>query len=320
MEIVVLDGGVLNPGDLSWDPLSKLGTVRIYERTSPQEFAERVRNAQIAITNKIVWDARALDMAPDLKMIALTSTGFNTVDLAHARARHIVVCNAPSYSTPDVAQMTIALLLELCLHVGLHSRIVLEGEWTQSADFSFWKTPLIELADKTMGIVGMGHIGQDVAKIARAFGMTVVFYNPHPKPECEIDGMRQVSFDELLRSCDIVSLHLPAAPDTDGLMNAKTLAEMKDGAILLNTARGTLVDESAVAHALETGKLGGFGADVVSVEPMRPDNPLLNAKSDNIVITPHIAWATKEARTRLLNATIENVRDFIDGHPQNVVD
>ena len=253
-------------------------------------------------------------------MIALTSTGYNVVDLDAARARGIVVSNVPAYSTPDVAQMTFALLLELCLHVGEHSRLVMDGDWTRAKDFSFWSTPLVELAGKTMGIVGMGSIGQAVDRIARAFDMPVVFENRSPKPQLEGDGVRQAGLDELLATADVVSLHVPATPETEHMMDAAALAKMKDGSYLLNTARGSLVDEQAVVDALRSGKLAGFGADVVSVEPMRPDNPLLQAKGANIVVTPHIAWATHEARERLLATVAANVGAFVDGRPQNVVD
>lgn len=320
MNIVILEGCVNNPGDLSWDALSQFGQVTVYDRTSRDELAERVAEAEVAVSSKVRWDAEALSWAPKLKMIALTSTGFNVVDLDTARERGVVVSNVPAYSTPDVAQMTFALLLELCLHVGEHSELVMDGDWTRAKDFSFWKTPLIELQGKTLGIVGMGSIGQAVARIARAFGMPVVFANHRPKPEAEGDGIRQVELDELLATADFVSLHVPATPETNNMMNAETLARMKDGAMLINTARGTLVDEQAVVNALRSGKLGGFAADVVSEEPMRPDNPLLQAKGENIVVTPHIAWATHEARERLLSVVAANVGAFVEGKPQNVVD
>lgn len=319
MNIVVLEGSANNPGDLSWKALEQYGTVTVHERTTRADLATQVADADIVVSSKTVWDAQAFALAPHLKMIALTSTGYNVVDLNEARAHHVTVSNVPAYSTPDVAQMTFALLLELCLHVGWHSEAVMEGEWTRSEDFSFWKAPLVELANKRLGIVGMGSIGQAVSRIARAFDMEVVFANRHPKPELEGNGVHQVSLEELLQVSDIVSLHVPASPTTNGMINATSLAHMKDGAFLLNTARGTLVDEQAVADALRSGKLGGFGADVVAVEPMRPDNPLLTVRDLNVVITPHIAWATREARERLLAVTAANVGAFVAGHPQNVV-
>ena len=320
MNIVVLEGYVNNPGDLSWDALERYGTVTVYDRTPRDQLAARVAEADVAVSSKVTWDAEALSWAPRLKMIALTSTGYNVVDLDAARDASVVVSNVPAYSTPDVAQMTFALLLELCLHVGEHSRLVMDGDWTRAKDFSFWETPLVELAGKTFGIVGMGSIGQAVCRIARAFNMPVVFENRSAKPELEGDGVRQVSLDELLATADVVSLHVPATPETNRMMNATALAKMKDGAYLLNTARGTLVDEQAVVDALRSGKLAGFGADVVSAEPMRPDNPLLQAKGQNIVVTPHIAWATHEARARLLATVAANVGAFVEGKPQNVVD
>lgn len=320
MNIVVLEGYVNNPGDLSWDALSQFGEVTVYDRTPRDELAARVAKAEVAVSSKVRWDAEALSWAPNLKMIALTSTGFNVVDLDAARERGVVVSNVPAYSTPDVAQMTFALILELCLHVGYHSELVMDGAWTHAQDFSFWKTPLVELHGKTFGIVGMGSIGQAVARIARAFGMPVVFANHRPKPEAEGDGIRQVELGELLATADFVSLHVPATPETNNIMNAETLARMKDGAMLINTARGTLVDEQAVVDALRSGKLAGFAADVVSEEPMRPDNPLLQAKGENIIVTPHIAWATHEARERLLATVAANVGAFVEGKPQNVVD
>lgn len=320
LNIVVLEGYVNNPGDLSWDALKSYGTVTVYDRTPRDQLAQRVAEADIAVSSKVVWDAEALGWAPNLKMIALTSTGYNVVDLDAARERGVTVSNVPAYSTPDVAQMTFALLLELCLHVGEHSQLVMDGGWTRAKDFSFWNTPLVELAGKTLGIVGMGSIGQAVCRIARAFGMLVVFENRSAKPQFEGDGVRQVNLDELLAVSDVVSLHVPATPATDRMMNAHTIARMKDGAYLLNTARGTLVDEQAAVDALRSGKLAGFAADVVSVEPMRADNPLLQAKGLNIVVTPHIAWATHEARARLLATVAANVGAFVEGHPQNVVE
>lgn len=319
LSIVVLEGYVNNPGDLSWDALDEFGTVTVYDRTPRDQLAQRVAEADVAVSSKVIWDAEALGWAPRLKMIALTSTGYNVVDLDAARERGVTVSNVPAYSTPDVAQMTFALLLELCLHVGEHSQLVMDGGWTRAKDFSFWNTPLVELAGKTLGIVGMGSIGQAVCRIARAFGMPVVFENRSAKPQLEGDGVRQVDLDELLAVSDVVSLHVPATPATDRMMNGRTIAQMKDGSYLLNTARGTLVDERAVVDALRSGKLAGFAADVVSVEPMRADNPLLQAKGQNIVVTPHIAWATHEARARLLATVAANVGAFAEGCPQNVV-
>ena len=319
MNIVVLDAYVNSPGALSWDPLNEFGTVTLFDRTRPEEVAHRVAHANIAVTNKIVWNEEALAAAPNLKLIALTSTGFNTVDLDAARNRGVTVCNVPAYSTPDVAQMTFALLLELCLHVGEHSRGVLNGKWTRSNDFAYWETPLIEIAGKTLGIVGMGSIGQAVARIAQAFGMNVLFHNRSAKPACESEHCKHVTLKELLEQADIITLHAPATPETNNLIDAAAISTMKEGAMLINTARGTLVDEQAIADALIAGKLGGFGADVVSVEPMATDNPLLAARDTNLVITPHTAWATLEARTRLLDTVFANIAAFLEGKPNNVV-
>lgn len=320
MNIVVLEGYANNPGDLSWDDLDRYGTVTVFDRTPRDLLAQRVAHADIVVSSKAIWDAEAFGWAPRLKMIALISTGYNVVDLDAAREHGVTVSNVPAYSTPDVAQMTFALLLELCLHVGEHSRAVMDGDWTRSKDFTFWNTPLVELAGKTMGIVGMGSIGQAVCRVARAFGMSVVFQNRSAKPQLEGDNVRQVGFDELLAASDVVTLHVPATSENGRMINSRTLAQMRDGAYLLNTARGTLVDEQAVVDALRSGKLAGFGADVVSVEPMLPDNPLLQTTGLNIVVTPHIAWATHEARTRLLTTVAANVGAFVAGHPQNVVD
>ncbi len=319
MNIVILEGFVNNPGDLSWQPLEEFGSVTVYDRTERHEVRQRIAEADIVISSKTNWDDEALSWAPQLKMIALTSTGYNVVDLDASRARGVVVSNTPAYSTPDVAQMTFALILELCLQVGKHSRSVMKGTWTQVKDFTFSETPLIELSGKTLGIVGMGDIGQAVARIAHAFDMHVVFCNRSQKPEFNQLGFKQVDFDELLACSDIVSLHVPATVETEKMINSKTISRMKDTALLINTARGTLVDEHAVAIALKSNTLGGFAADVVSVEPMEKDNPLLRVTSDNIVITPHIAWATHEARARLLDIVTANVAAFISGTPQNTV-
>lgn len=319
MNIAVLEGHVCNPGDLTWSALDRFGNVTVHERTPRAELRERLADADIAIANKVVWDEEALSWAPRLKLVALASTGYNVVDLDAARAHGVTVCNVPAYSTPDVAQMTFALMLGLCLHVEDHTRMVMDGDWVRANDFCFWNGSLVELAGKTLGIVGMGSIGQAVARIARAFDMDVLFCNRSPKPECERDGVRQVELDELLAASDVVSLHAPATPETERMVDAEALGKMKDGALLINTARGTLVDEAAVADALRTGKLAGFGADVVSREPMRTDNPLLSVRDRNMLITPHIAWATREARARLLDEIAKNIGAFLAGTPRNVV-
>ncbi|MEG0070706.1 MAG: D-2-hydroxyacid dehydrogenase, partial [Raoultibacter sp.] len=274
MIVKILDAYVNNPGDLSWEPFGELGDLTLYERTSAEELAMRTTDVEIAITNKIMWDKHALDAAPHLKMIALTSTGFNTVDLEEANRRGIIVSNVPAYSTPDVTQMTIGLMLELCMHIGLHSDGVMAGDWVNSVDFTYWKTPLVEVSGKTLGIIGMGSIGQSVARVAGALGMNVVFTNRSSKPEAETATCHQIELDELLATADFISLHCPATPETNSIINPDAIARMKQGAFLINTARGTLIDEAAVAQALKEGKLSGFAADVVSVEPMQPSNPL----------------------------------------------
>ena len=319
MNIAVLEGYVCNPGDLSWDGFERYGDVTVYERTPRETLRERMKGVEIVIATKVIWDKEALDWSPDLKLIALASTGYNVVDLDEARRRGIMVCNVPAYSTPDVAQMTIALMLELCLNVGKHTSQVLDGAWTRTHDFCFYAMPLIEVAGKTLGIVGMGSIGQAVARIARAFDMEVLFASRSPKPHLEAPGVSHVELDELLRRSDVVSLHVPATPQTERMIDAAALSQMKDGALLINTARGTLVDERAVADALRSGKLAGFGADVVAVEPMRPDNPLLEVRDLNVAITPHIAWGTREARARLLDEVARNIEAFLEGRPRNIV-
>lgn len=319
MNIVVLEGNANTPGDLSWAGLEPFGTVTVHDYTPQINLAEQVAEADIVVASKIAWNAETFPLAPHLKMLSITSTGYDVINLEEARKHHVVVSNVPAYSTPDVAQMTFALLLELCMHAGRNSDTVMHGDWINDDNFPFWDRSLVELAGKRMGVVGMGSIGCAVARIARAFDMDVVFSNHRPKPQAETDGIRQVELDELLRTSDIISLHVPASPTTERMINAATLARMKDGAFLLNTARGTLVDEQAVVDALHSGKLGGFGADVAAVEPMSPDCPFLELQDANAVITPHIAWATHEARQRLLNVTAANVGAFVAGHPQNVV-
>lgn len=317
MNIVFLDSYAMNPGDISWSTLEHLGKVQIFERTQPEELKDRVSDADIVISSKIIWNKESFAMAPRLKFISLASTGYNVIDLAEARRHKVVVSNVPSYSTPDVAQMTFALILELCLHVGKHSESVLAGKWIESADFCYWQHPLIEIADKKLGIIGMGSIGQAVAAIAEAFGMEVLFFNRHHKPELETERCHEVDLDTLLHESDFVSLHVPETNETVNMINRESLNLMKDTAFLINTARGTLVNEADLRWALDNDRIAGAAVDVVSSEPMKKDNPLLGAK--NIIITPHIAWATREARIRLLDAIVANIKAFLDGSPINVV-
>jgi glycerate dehydrogenase len=315
MNIVVLDGFTLNPGDLSWDELTSLGRCKIYERTAPAEVLARSAEADILLTNKTELKRDHLQRLPKLKYIGVLATGTNVVDLAAARERGFVVTNVPAYGTQSVAQTTLALLLELTQHVGHHAQTVRKGRWTRNADWCYWDYPLIELSELTMGIVGLGRIGRAVAELAAALGMKVLAFSPGTKPAPGFVNL--VELETLFRQSDVVSLHCPLTPATRNLVNAERLDWMKRTAFLLNTSRGLLVDEPALAEALNTGSLAGAGLDVLSVEPPPADNPLLKAK--NCLITPHLAWGTRSARLRLMAMATENVRAFLSGKPQNVV-
>jgi len=315
MNICVLDGFTLNPGDLSWDGLRQLGPCEIYDRTPVAEIIPRAANAEIVLTNKMPLQRATLAALPRLKYIGVLATGTNVVDLAAARERNIPVTNIPAYGTQSVAQATFALLLELSNRVGPHAQRVREGAWTDARDWCFWDVALMELDGLTLGIVGYGHIGVAVAEIASAFGMKVIVYNPSTKPAPP--QVKFVALETLLRTSDVVSLHCPLTPQTQKLMNAGRLAWMKPTAFLLNTSRGPLVDEVALAEALNSGQLAGAGLDVLSAEPPPLDNPLLAAK--NCFITPHNAWGTRAARSRLMNIASANIQAFLDGKPQNVV-
>ena len=313
MKIVILDGHALNPGDLSWDALKTFGTVTYYDRTPTEDEAiRRISDAEIVLTNKVPITESLLTACPGIRLVCVLATGYNVVDCAAARARNIPVCNVPSYSTEAVAQFTFALLLELCNQVGLHNQSVHAGEWTSCPDFCYWKAPLMELSGKTLGIIGYGRIGKNVAKIATAMGMKVLTHSRTQHP-----GESHVSLEELLSQSDVVTLHCPLFPETQGIINTQTISKMKDGAILINTSRGPLIDEQAVADALTSGKLRGAAVDVVSREPIPGNSPLLAVP--NCIITPHIAWAPLETRQRLLDCVIANIRCFLDGQPQNVV-
>lgn len=317
MKITILDGYPLNPGDLSWEYLEKYGELTVHERTAIADVAERAAGATAVLTNKVPLNAAVLNQLPDLKYIGVLATGYNIIDTAYAKQHGIVVSNVPGYSTQSVAQLTFALLLELCHHVQRHSDRAKEGKWSKSPDFSFWDYPLMELAGKTMGIVGFGDIGKQVADIATAFGMQVVAQSRTETDQSHRNNFRWVELHELLEQSDVLSLHCPLTPQTQGLINANTLAKMKASAFLLNTSRGPLVEEKALAEALNAGKLAGAGLDVLAEEPPRADNPLFTAK--NCLITPHIAWATKEARTRLMGTVEENLKAYLAGQPVNVV-
>lgn len=313
MKITVLDGFAVNPGDLDWGILEPYGQVTVYDRTeSQQQSIQRIGDSQIVLVNKTPLPASVIEACPSIRMIGMLATGYNIVDVECARRHGIPVCNVPCYSTDSVAQFSIALLLEICHHIGRHDVLVHQGAWTSCQDFCLWTTPQIELAGKTMGIIGYGRIGQKTAEIARALGMAVLAYSRTPKPEGTF-----VDLDTLLAQSDVISLHCPLFPQTRELINRERIAKMKDGAILINTARGGLLEEQAVADALAEGKLRAVGLDVATVEPIQKNNPLLSAP--NCVITPHMAWTPIEARRRLLNTVKENIRCFIQGCPQNVV-
>lgn len=317
MKIVILDGISLNPGDLSWGAIQTLGDVTVYDQTQGQEqIIRRIGDAEIIIPNKTPITEQVLEACPNVRCICVSATGYNIVDCQAAARRGIPVCNVPGYGTAAVSQFTIGLLLELCHRIGHHDGVVHEGKWCTCPTFCFWDTPQIELAGKTMGIIGFGSIGRAVGRIARALGMRVLAYSRSTCPEGEKIG-EYVHLDRLLRESDVVSLHCPLFPQTEGIINAEAIEKMKDGAMLLNTARGQLVDEVALATALRSGKLRGAAVDVVCKEPMDPDNPLLTAP--NCIITPHMAWAQGEARQRIIDITAENIRGFLKGAPRNVV-
>ena len=310
MKLVVTDGLSVNPGDLSWDFLEKYGEVTVYDSTSEQDTLSRIREADIILINKTPITEQLLSQCPNLKLISVLATGYNVVDCEAAQKRGIPVCNVPSYGTNAVAQFTFSLLLELCNRVGHHDRLVHEGVWCACPSFCFWDTPQMELAGKTMGIIGFGRIGRAVGTIARAFSMRVLACNRSQCPEGLQIG-EYVTLEQLLAQSDIISLHCPQTPDTVNLINKTTLAQMKDGAILLNTARGAIVNEEDVTAALRSGKLRGYGADVVSHEPILESNPLLQAP--NCVITPHMAWAPAESRRRILHSAEKSIQGFLSG-------
>ena len=316
MKITVLDGFCLNPGDLSWEGFEQLGDVTVYERTSPSELIERAKDSDVLITNKTVLNAESISKLPKLKYIGVIATGYNVVDTEAAAKNGVAVTNIPAYSTMSVAQHVFALLLAVTDRPEHYALEVKEGKWTQIRDFCFWNTPLVELAGKKFGIIGMGNIGNAVSKIALAFGMEVLAYTSKDESRLPVE-VTKVSLEELWRNADIISLHCPLTPSTKEIINRETISQMKNGVILINTGRGPLINEKDVANALESGKIGAFCADVLSHEPPTADNPLLH--SPNTYITPHIAWATKEARTRLMEIAVSNLKDFIAGTPVNVV-
>lgn len=315
MNIVYLDGYTLNPGDLSWEPLEKLGKLTVYDRTEPEKIVERAAEADAILTNKVVLDAQILAQLPRVRYIGVTATGYNIIDVKAARAQGITVTNVRGYSTPAVAQHTFALLLALTNHAELHSQSVRTGDWAHAVDWCYWKTPLVELSGKTLGLIGLGDIGAQVARIALAFGMRVLAHRKSSAPAEA--GVELVGLDELFKESDVVSLHCPLTDETSGIINADSLACMKPTAYLINTGRGGLIMEQDLADALNASRLAGAAADVLSTEPPQADNPLLTAP--NCLITPHIAWAMSESRTRLMQLTAENIAAFQQGTPRNVV-
>lgn len=312
MKICILDGYSLNPGDLDWSPVERLGDVTLFDRTPADKIVERAADADIVLTNKVPFSADTLRQLPRLRFICVLATGYNIIDTEAAARQGVVVANIPAYSTMSVAQMAFAHILNITNHVASYAREVADGKWTNCPDFCFWDSALTELAGKTMGIVGLGNTGMATARIAVAMGMKVVAMTSKSADTLP-EGITPAPLDDVLASADVVSLHCPLTPSTRHLINAASIAKMKPSAILINTGRGPLVDEQAVADALNGGRLAAFGADVLSQEPPRGDNPLLSAR--NCFLTPHIAWATLEARTRLMNTATENVRQFIAGEP-----
>ena len=319
MKIVVLDGYTENPGDISWAPLEALGAVTVYDRTAYEEsplIAERIGDADVIVINKTPISKATMDKCSNLKAIAVLATGYNVVDYEYARKKNIPVMNVPVYGTDNVSQFAIGLLLEACSHIGDHDRSVHAGEWASNPDWCYWHHPMIEVSGKTAGIIGLGRIGVNTAKVLRALNVHVLASDAH-----ESDAGRAVaeyvSLDELLAQSDFIFLHCPLFPATQGIINAANIAKMKDGVILINNSRGPLVVEADLAAALNSGKVACAALDVVSTEPIKADNVLLTAK--NCIITPHISWATKEARERIMQTTADNVRSFIEGKPENVV-
>lgn len=316
-QIVVIDGYTLNPGDNSWAPLEQLGSLAVHDRTEPESVVALAKNADILITNKCSISAAAIEQLPALKFIAVTATGYNIVDVAAARRRAIPVSNVPEYGTQTVAQFTWALILELCHRVGRHAESVAAGDWAKSPDFCYWLTPQMELAGKRLGLVGYGRIARQVGAIGRAFGMEVLASGRPGGSPPNSSAVEWLPTDELFASADVVILHCPLTPQTERMVNRRLLGHMRRDAFLINTSRGGLVDERDLADALRAGQIAGAAVDVVSQEPIRPDNPLLSAP--NCLITPHIAWSSLSARQRLLRSTAENVAAFLSGKPINVV-
>lgn len=319
MKIVILDGYTENPGDLSWDELGKLGELTVYDRTSltdEDEAIARIGDAEVVFTNKTPITKKVIDACPNMKMISMLATGYNVVDYVYAREKGIPVTNVPTYGTASVSQFSIALLLEICHHIGHHDASVHAGNWANCVDWCYWDYPLIELEGKTIGIIGFGRIGQAEGRIAKALGMNVVAYDLYPNDSGRAIA-EYVDLDTLYARADVISLHCNLTSENTGMINKDSIAKMKDGVILINNARGQLIHEQDVADALNSGKMGAAGLDVVYTEPIRADNPLLKAK--NCIITPHISWAPKESRQRIMDTAVENVKAYLAGTPINVV-
>lgn len=316
-KIVVLDGYTLNPGDLSWGDLENLGDLTVYDRTPEDKIVERIGDAELVFTNKTPLTKETFEKSPQIKYVGVLATGYNVVNVEAAKEMGVVVTNVPTYGTTAVGQFVFALLLEMCHHVWEHSEAVKEGAWAECPDFTFWNYPLIELAGKTMGIIGFGKIGQRTGEIAQSFGMDVLAYDKYQNKDLESATMKYVELKELLEKSDVISLHCPLFESTKGIINKDSIAKMKDGVMIINTSRGPLVVEEELVEALNDGKVAGFAADVLAVEPPQMNNLLLSAK--NTIITPHIAWAPKESRQRLMNTAVKNLEEFLDGNPVNVV-
>src|SRR5690606_23537147 len=319
MKMIVLDGYTLNPGDLTWEGLKQFGDLKVYDRTdfNPKTIIETIGDAEVVFTNKVPLSKEILSQVPNLKYIGVLATGYNIIDIETANELNILVTNIPDYGTASVAQFTMGLLLEMCHHIGDHNQAVKDGEWTKSLDFCFWKTPLMELSGKTMGIIGFGRIGQATAKVAQAFGLNILAYNRSKDYSLESDTCRYVELDELFGKSDIISLHCPLTESTEGIINKHNISKMQDGVMLINTSRGGLIVEADLKEGLNSEKIAYAAVDVVSSEPIKEDNPLLKAK--NCIITPHIAWATKESRTRMMGIVSDNLKAYISGTPINVI-
>lgn len=317
MKIVILDGYTENPGDLSWEGFEALGELTVYDRTPEDQVAERIGDAEVVYVNKVPITSEIIAKCPNLKYIGVLATGYNVIDTEAAKKAGILVSNIPTYGTDAVCQYAIALLLELCHHIGEHSECVKRGDWTNNDDWCFWNHPLIELAGKTMGIIGFGRIGQGTGRIAQALGMKVLAYDTHQNKNLESESCRYAELDEVLAQSDVISLHCPLFPATEGIINEKNIAKMKDGVMIINDSRGGLVKEEDLKDALNSGKVAGAAVDVVSTEPIKMDNPLLSAR--NCIITPHIAWAPKESRQRLMDIAVANLNSYVEGNPVNIV-